>query len=247
MSKLSGKTAIVTGSSRGIGAGIARRLAADGAAVAVNYAGSGDAARAVAKAITDAGGKAVVVQADLSTAAGVTKLFDESEQGLGKIDILVNNAGVFDMAAIADVTEAHYDKLFDVNVKGVTLAMAAAGKRLRDGGRIINITSQIARWVMPGASVYSATKAAVEQLTRIAAIDLGARRITVNAVAPGTTATEMLMSGMTDDVMRQMVAATALGRLGEPADIADVVAFLASEDARWVTGAIVDANGGLKV
>jgi 3-oxoacyl-[acyl-carrier protein] reductase len=246
MSRLQGKVAVVTGSSRGIGRAIAERLARDGAAVVVNYARSADKANQVVAAIQQKGGRAVAVEADVSTASGVRKLFEQAKKQLGKIDILVNNAAIFETRSIAEVDEAQYDRLFGINVRGPLLAMAEATRYLGSGGRIINISSNAARISFPGASVYAATKAALEALIRCISAELGPRGITVNGVAPGTTDTEMLQGGLSPELREMAIKQTPLGRLGRPDDIADVVAFLASDEARWITGTTIEATGGLR-
>lgn len=245
MANLKGKVALVTGASGGIGSAIAKRLAKDGANVAVHYGGSESAAKEVVGAIEAMDRKAVAVQADLAKSDAIAKMFDEVLEHFNGIDIVVNNAGVFVLQPAAEVTEDHIETIFNVNVKGLLLVSAAAARKLRDNGRIINLSSVVATGPMAGASVYAASKAAVEAVVRCQAQELGGRGITVNAVAPGTTDTEMLQSGLDEEARKQMAEQTPLGRLGKPEDIADVVAFLASEDARWVTGATIVASGGL--
>jgi len=243
--RLAGKVALVTGGSRGIGAGIALRLAEDGAAVAISYARNKQAADDIVARISELGSKAIAFQADAASADETQNLIDNVVKSLGRIDILVNNAGVFEMLPIDKVGIDHYQRVFDVNVKGVVATTIAALPKIPDGGRIINISSGAANGTLPGSSIYSATKAALDTLTRIWAQDLGGRRITVNGVAPGTTETDMFNAGVPDEAKQQMIAKTALGRLGEPADIAAVVAFLASDDGRWVTGHTIAADGGI--
>ncbi len=246
--RLSGKVALVTGGSRGIGAAIARRLAADGAKVVVNYARSEGPADEVVRAIEGTGGEARAVRADLGDPAQVRPLFEATIAAFGRLDILVNNAGVFAMRPLTEVDLAHYSGMFDVNVRGPLLASAEAARRFPpEGGRIVNISSQVVRAAIAGGSVYSATKAALESMTRVHATELGPKGVTVNAVAPGTTDTEMLREGLPEEARKMMVGNTAMGRLGTPEDIADVVAFLASDDARWVTGQCIDVSGGLRI
>lgn len=245
--RLEGKVAIVTGGARGIGAAIAKKLGAEGATVVVNYVNSKDAAAKVVEAIKESGAKALAVQANVTKQDDSKRLIDEVVKAYGKIDILVNNAGVSSARPIDQVDIAHYDEIFDVNVKGVVATTIAALPHFNDGGRIINISSGVAEVTVPGFSIYSATKAALNTLTRIWAQDLGARHITVNGVAPGATATDMLESAMPQEARAHMVSKTALGRLGEPADIADVVAFVASDDARWITGQTIRADGGINI
>lgn len=245
--RLEGKVAIVTGGSRGIGAAIAKRLGAEGATVVVNYVNSKDAAAKVVDAIKETGAKALAVQANVTKQDDSKRLVAEVVKAYGKIDILINNAGVAGGKPIDQVDLAHYDEIFDVNVKGVVATTIAALPHFNDGGRIINISSGAAEVSMPGYSIYSATKAALNTLTRIWAQDLGTRHITVNGVAPGATATDMLEAAMPQEDKAAMVAKTALGRLGEPADIADVVAFVASDDARWITGQTIRVDGGINL
>lgn len=245
--RLTGKIALVTGGSRGIGAAIAVSLASQGATVAVNYVSNKSAAERVVADINKLGTKAAAFQANVSLDGDSARLVAEVVKTFGRIDILVNNAGVFEMKSIEDLDLAHYDRLFNVNVKGVIATTIAALPKLSDGGRIINISSGAAKATMVGGSVYSATKAALETLTRIWAQDLGKRRITVNAVAPGTTLTDMLEAGLPEEMKQMYIGKTALGRLGEPSDIADVVTFLASEEARWVTGQTINADGGIQL
>jgi 3-oxoacyl-[acyl-carrier protein] reductase len=247
MPRLTGKVAIVTGSSRGIGEAIARRLARDGAKVVVNFTKNGEAAERVASEIRYAGGNAFTCQADLSDPDQIPQLFDLTREAYGRLDILVNNAAVAELnTPIEQIDLGHFHRQFDVNVRGLLLAtkyaVAAIGG---DGGRIINLSSGITRTPAPGSTVYAATKAAVELFTRALARELGPRGITVNAVSPGLTVTDMFKSAMDPAVADSLVAMTPLGRLGTPDDIADVVAFLASDDARWVTGEILGATGGL--
>jgi len=243
--RLQGKIAVVTGGSRGIGAAIALRLAQDGATVAISYNSNKAAADKVVAKIEELGNKAIAVKANASSQQDNQTLVNEVKK-LGKIDILVNNAAIAEMGPIDTVGIDQYERLFDTNVKGVVASTLAALPNFNDGGRIINISSGAARASIGGFSLYSATKAALEALTRVWAQDLGKRRITVNAVAPGTTLTEMLESAMDSNAQAMFVEKTALGRLGQPEDIADVVAFLASDDSRWVTGKTIDADGGLQ-
>lgn len=242
---LQGKTALVTGGSRGIGAAICRELARQGAKVIVHYGSSEAAARQVAEEIIAAGGQARLAQADMKREADVRGLFDTSEAAFGKIDILVNNAGVFVGGPVAELTEESINAVLDVNIKGVLYASAQAATRLNNGGRIINITSIVSRAAVKHMSVYCASKAAIDAITRCQARELGERGITVNAVAPGATDTDMLNSGLSEHARQRMIDHTALGRVGTPEDIARVVAFLASDAGGWVNGALIDANGGL--
>jgi 3-oxoacyl-[acyl-carrier protein] reductase len=245
--RLAGKVALVTGGSRGIGAAIALRLAEEGAAVAINYARNKEAADDIVARIGELGSKAIAFKANVASPDETQGLIENVIKVLGRIDILINNAGVFEMLPIDQVNLEHYQRVFDVNVKGVIATTIAALPKIPDGGRIINISSVVARASWAGSSVYSATKAALDTLTRIWAQDLGPRRITVNGVAPGTTETDMFKGGVAEEAKQDMIAKTALGRLGEPADIAAVVAFLASDDGRWVTGHTIAADGGINV
>jgi len=245
--RLQGKVALVTGGSRGIGAAIALRLAEEGATVALSYVSNKNAADEIVGKISELGSKGYAFKANASSAEESEKLVDDVIKTVGKLDILVNNAGVFEMVTIDKVDLKHYERLFDVNVKGVIATTIAALKKISDGGRIINISSVSAQIAMPGASVYSATKAALNTLTRIWAQELGARKITVNGVAPGATTTDMLNSGVTEEGKKHFIQKTALGRIGEPEDISAVVAFLASEDGQWITGQTIVADGGINI
>jgi 3-oxoacyl-[acyl-carrier protein] reductase len=242
--RLNGKVALVTGASRGIGRAIALRLARDGAGVVVNYAGSEQQARQVVQGIEQAGGRAVAVQADVSNVADVGRLFDATFQHFGRLDILVNNAGVILYKLLTDTTEEEFDRLMAVNVKGTYFCCQQAARRMADGGRIVNLSTSITATMLPTYSAYAASKGAVEQITRILAKELGARGITVNAVSPGPTDTELFGQGKTEEEKRRFGQMAALGRLGQPEDIADAVAVLCSDDARWITGQNVRANGG---
>lgn len=244
--RLAGKVAVVTGGSRGIGAGIALRLAEEGATVAVNYNNSKDAADKIVKQIEELGSKAAAFKGNVSSEQDSKNLFAEVTKEFGSIDILVNNAGVYDTRFIKDVTEEHVDYVIDTNIKGVIYATKEALKNFADGGRIINISSKAAQSAMPGFSVYSATKAALDTLTRTWAQELGKRKITVNGVAPGPVASDMFNT-VPQELKDEFINKTALGRIGEPEDIAAIVAFLASEDGRWVTGHTIAADGGITV
>jgi 3-oxoacyl-[acyl-carrier protein] reductase len=245
MNKLTDKVAIVTGGSRGIGAAISKRLAKDGATVVVNYTRNAESADRVVAEIQASGGKAVAVQADMSDLAAIDKLFAKNLELHGKLDILVNNAGLSEMRAIEKVDEALYESLFNVNVRAPIFAIQAAVRSMGSGGRIVNITSSITKNPNPEASVYAGTKAALETITRSLAAELGSRQITVNAVGPGVVSTDMLNGMISPEWQQSLIADTPLGRLGLPEDIADVVAFLVSNDARWITGEIIAATGGL--
>lgn len=248
MSKLAGKVAIVTGASKGIGAAIAKALAADGAKVVVNYATSKSGADAVVQAITDAGGQAVAAQGDVSDSADAKRLVDTAIATYGKLDILVNNSGVYEFGALNEVTETQFRRMFDLNVLGLLLMTQAASAQLSEGGSIINIGSGVTAITPPGTVVYTATKGAVDVITGVLAKELGPRKIRVNSVNPSLTATEGTQSAgmLASEFEAGIVAQTPLGRLGQPQDIADVVAFVASDDARWLTGEKIIAGGGLR-
>ena len=234
MSKLTGKVAVVTGAAKGIGAEIARRLAAEGAAVVVNYASSREGADKVVADIVGAGGKAAAVQGNVAMPADVNRIFAEAKSAFGKVDILVNNAGVYRFAAIEEVTEGEFHRQFDTNVLGLLLATKAAVAQFGpdDGGSIINISSVVSRLTPPGTSIYAATKAAVDAITRVLAKELGPRNIRVNAINPGGVETEGTHAAgiIGSDFEAQMVQQTPLGRMGQPSDIAPVAVFLASDD-----------------
>ncbi|WP_227322915.1 SDR family oxidoreductase [Acidisoma silvae] len=238
------RTAIVTGASKGIGAAIARRLAADGFQTVVNYAASQDAAKETVAIIEGAGGRAIAIRADVSDAAAVTALFDAAEDAFGPIDVVVNNAGISKMAPLATVTDQDFHQLLAVNLTGAFNGMREAARRVRDGGRIINLSTSIIGAYLPGAGVYTATKAAVEALTHTLAKELGARQVTVNAVAPGPVATDLLFVGRSEDLLQRLAQDSPLGRLGQPEDIARIVSFLAGPDSGWVNGQVIKANGG---
>jgi 3-oxoacyl-[acyl-carrier protein] reductase len=248
MGDLNGKVAVVTGASKGIGAEIAKGLAAAGASVVVNYASSKEGADKVVSAIKGKGGKAVAVKADVSKAADVQRLFDETKKAYGALDVLVNNAGVYTFQPLAEVTESEFHRQFNTNVLGVLLATKEAEKHFpASGGSVINISSVVARTAIPTASVYSATKAAVDQITRVLAKELGPKKIRVNAINPGGVETEGLHSAgiAGSDFEKDMVARTPLGRIGQPNDIAPVAVFLASAASGWMTGEVIGVDGGL--
>jgi 3-oxoacyl-[acyl-carrier protein] reductase len=249
MSDLKGKVAVVTGASKGIGAGIARSLGAAGAAVAVNYSSSREGAERVVADIKAKGGKAIAVKGDVAKAADVRHLFDETEKAFGRLDVLVNNAGIYQFQPLEDITEDEFHRLFNTNVLGTILATKEAVKHFgASGGSVINISSVASEDAVPTASVYSATKGAVDAVTRVLAAELGPRKIRVNAIAPGGVETEGTHAAgvVGSDFEKQMVARTALGRLGQPDDIARVAVFLASDDAAWLTGERLAASGGLR-
>lgn len=239
------KSAIVTGSSKGIGAAIARRLARDGLAVTVHYGHDRRAAEAVVAEIEASGGRAVATGADLADPAAMTALFNAAEQAFGGVDMLVNNAGMMKLGPIAQVEDADFDRQVAVNIGGVFRGMRAAARRLRNGGRIISFSSSVVGLYQPGYGVYAATKAAVEAMTHILAKELGARGITVNAVAPGPIETELFLTGKTDEQVGAIARMSPFGRLGQPDDIASVVAFLTGPDGSWISGQTIRANGGV--
>jgi 3-oxoacyl-[acyl-carrier protein] reductase len=248
MGKLKGKVAVVTGASKGLGAAIAEELAAHGAAVVVNYASSSQQAEELVATIRSAGGKATAVQADVSKPAEARKLIDASVSEFGRLDILVNNAGVYDFLPLAQITEAHFDRIFDLNVKGLLFATQAAAAVMGDrGGSIVNISSIASVDAPAGASVYSGSKGAVEVITRSLAAELGPQKILVNAVLPGPVDTEGNRAmANAEQINAMFLARTPLGRIGRPRDIATVVSFLVSPEAGWITGQTIQAAGGLR-
>ncbi|MFL9994494.1 SDR family oxidoreductase [Paraburkholderia sediminicola] len=239
------QVAIVTGASRGIGAAVAQRLANDGFAVAVNYASSSSEADALVAQLTAAGAKAIAVKADVSKADDVRRMFETTEQQLGKVDVLVNNAGVLKTVPLADTSDALYDQTFDINVRGTFNTLREAGARMNNGGRIVNFSSTTLALNMPGYAIYNGTKAAVEAFTHVFAKELRGRNITVNAVAPGPIATSLFLDGKTEEQIQTFAKMPPLQRLGQPDDIASVVSFLVGPDAGWVNGQILRANGGV--
>lgn len=245
--KLAGKVAVVTGASKGIGAAIAKRLAAEGAEVVVNYATSKPGADKVVADITGAGGKALAVQGDVAKKAHIDRLFSETKKAFGRLDILVNNAGIYDFAPLEQITEEHFHKQFNLNVLGLLLTTQEALKYFGPtGGNVVNISSLVSTLAPPSASVYSATKGAVDTITISLAKELGARKIRVNAVRPGLVETEgTVSSGFTEgDFHDDYVKGAPLGRIGQPEDIAAAVAYLASDDSSWVTGETLLVSGG---
>ena len=240
MSQSDNRVAIVTGASRGIGAAIAERLAYDGFAVVINYAGKANEAEALGAKIKRFGGEALVVQADVSDPAAVARLFDSAEEAFGGLDVLVNNAGIMRLATLAEVDDA----LVDSHI-AVINTLREAARRLRDGGRIINLSSSVVGLYQPTYAVYAATKAGVEAMTRVLSKELRGRNITVNAVAPGPTATALFLDGKSQDVIGHLTKLAPLERLGRPEDIASTVAFLAGPDGAWINGQVLRANGGI--
>jgi 3-oxoacyl-[acyl-carrier protein] reductase len=245
MKSASTKSAIVTGASRGIGAAIAERLAHDGFSVVVNYAGSDTEASAVVTRIKANDGEAIAVQADVSKPADVARLFDNAEKQFDGVDVLVNNAGIMPLSKIADAEDSLFDRIVAVNLKGTFNGLRVAAKRLRVGGRIINFSTSVLGLKLETYGIYSATKAAVEILTAILAKELRGKSITVNAVAPGPTGTDLFLKGKSQDLVDRFAKMNPLERLGTPQDIAGVVAFLAGPDGSWINGQVIRANGGM--
>ncbi|SAL09692.1 short-chain dehydrogenase/reductase SDR [Caballeronia sordidicola] len=246
--RLNGKVALVTGASKGIGAAIAKAFAAEGAQVVVNYASSKAGADAVVQAITSAGGKAIAVQGDVSNADQAQGIVDAAVKQFGRLDVLVNNAGVFDMRPLEAIDVDHYRKMFDINVLGTLLVTKAAAAHFGEGASVINLSSQITSFNPPGSAAYSASKGAVDNITSVLANELGPRKIRVNAISPGTTETEgtHAMGFIGSPFEAQLASQTPLGRTGQPGDIAAVAVFLASDDARWLTGEKIAASGGFR-
>ena len=247
MSKLTGKVAVVTGASKGIGAAIAKALAAEGASVVVNYASSKAGADAIVAAITKAGGKAVAVGGDVSKSAEAQGIIDAAIKSYGRLDILVNNSGVYGFAPLEAITEDDFHRHFNINVLGLLLTTQAAVKHLREGASIINVGSNISRLTPATSAVYTATKSAVDAITRVSAKELGPKKIRVNSINPGLVETEGTQSGgvIGSDFEKELVSQTPLGRIGQPGDIASVAIFLASDDSGWLTGELLAASGGL--
>jgi 3-oxoacyl-[acyl-carrier protein] reductase len=237
--------ALVTGGSRGIGAAISERLAAEGFAVAIDYAGRRDAAEQLAERIRANGGEAIALQADVADPAAVQALFDAVEARFGGIDVVVNSAGVMQLAPIAASDDAQFERMVAINLKGSFNAMREAARRVRDGGRIVNLSTSVVGVNLEGYGVYAATKAAVETMTRTLSKELRGRSITVNAIAPGPTATDLFLDGKSPELIEKLAKMNPLERLGTPADIANVVAFLAGKDGGWINGQVVRANGGM--
>jgi 3-oxoacyl-[acyl-carrier protein] reductase len=241
---LEGKVAIVTGSSRGIGAEIARMLAGAGAKVIVNYFSNRYAAEALCNEIAGAGGEALPVRADVSHAAEVRILFDAAIGRFGCLDILVNNAGILLSREIADIRDEEFDRVWSINTRSVFYALREAATRMADGGRVVSLSSTVTRLMLPNYAAYAASKGAVEQLTRIFAKEAGGRGITANVVSPGPVNTEMFTTGKSEETIRRMAAMSFQGRVGEPRDVANLVLFLVSAEAAWITGQNISASGG---
>lgn len=249
MKKLSNKVAVVTGASKGIGAGIAKGLAAEGASVVVNYASAKEGAEKVVADIVAAGGKAIAVQADVSKTADVERLFTETKNAFGDVDVLVNNAGVYQFGTIEQINEEEFHRQFNTNVLGVLLATQGAVKSFGDrGGSIINISSTVTRITPAASAVYTGSKGAVDAITQVLSKELGSRKIRVNAINPGMVETEGTHSAgfIGSDFQLEAVKQTPLGRLGQSDDIAPIAVFLASEDSRWLTGETIIASGGMR-
>lgn len=245
MSTLKDKVILVTGASRGIGAEIAQQLSSAGAKIIVNYSGGKDAADQVVSSIKDKGGDAIALQADVSNPRSVKELFDQSISHYGKMDVLVNNAGIMITKLIQDTTDEDFSRQFDINVRGTFNTLREAASRLSDNGSIINFSSTTTRLMMPTYGTYVATKAAVEQLTRVFAKEVGVRGINVNAILPGPTNTKLFTAGKPQEIIDRMASLNAFNRLGEPVDIARIVAFLAGDDAKWISGQTIGANGAM--
>ena len=245
MTSQSKRVAIVTGASRGIGAAVAERLAADGLTVVINYSGDVKSAEALAKKIEARGGRALTAKADVSDAGAVRGMFDAAEAAFGGVDVLVNNAGIMKLARIADSDDALFDQQIAINLKGSFNAMREAAKRLRDGGRIVNFSTSVVGIKLETYGVYAATKAAIETMTAILSKEMRGRNITVNAVAPGPVGTELFLHGKSQELIDQMSKMNPLQRLGTPADIAATVSFLAGPDGGWINGQVLRANGGM--
>ena len=239
------KVAIVTGASRGIGAAIAERLGRDGFAVIVNYSGNAELAEAVVGRIEAAGGKALAARADVSDAAAVRRMFDAAEAAFGGVDVLVNNAGIMKLSKIADADDTSFDQQIAINLKGTFNTLREAAKRLRDGGRIVNFSTSVVGTKLETYGIYTATKAAVEALTPILAKELRGRSISVNALAPGPTATDLFLNGKSPELVERFSKMPPLERLATPEDIAGAVAFLAGPDGGWINGQVLRANGGI--
>ncbi|MDF2189695.1 SDR family oxidoreductase [Paraflavitalea sp. CAU 1676] len=245
MNTLINKVVLITGASRGIGAAVARKIASEGAKVIINYAGSQVEADQTVQSIKANGGDAIALQADVSKADQVAALFDAAIAHYGRIDVLVNNAGIMITKLLKDTTDEDFTRQFDINVRGTFNTLREAATKLANGGSIINFSSTTTRVMMPTYSTYVATKGAVEQLTRVFAKEIGARGINVNAVLPGPTNTELFTKGKPQEVIDRLASLTAFNRIGEPDDTAKVVAFLASDDAKWISGQTIGVNGAM--
>lgn len=245
MKTLDQKVILITGSSRGIGAAIAIKMAAAGAKVIVNYAGGKEAAEEVVNQIKTAGGDAIALQADVSKSAEVKKMFDEAIAHYGRIDVLVNNAGIMITKTIKDTTDEDFTRQFDINVRGTFNTMREAAGKLADNGTVINFSTSVNRIMLPGYATYVATKAAVEQLTRVFSKEVGSRGINVNSVSPGPTNTELFTNGKSQEVIDRLASLSPFNRIGEPNDISEIVLFLASDQAKWINAQNIGVNGGM--
>lgn len=245
MNTLNNKVVLVTGSSRGIGAEIARELAAEGAKVVINYAGSKESAEKIAADIKQSGGDAIALQGDVSKPADVKQLFDDAIAHYSRIDVLVNNAGIMTNKFIKDTTDEDFDRIFNINVKGTFNTLREAATKLADNGSIINFSTSVNRIMLPTYGTYVATKAAVEQLTRVFSKEIGSRGINVNSVSPGPTNTELFVTGKSTETINRLASLSSFNRLGEASDIAKVVVFLASDSAKWINAQNIGINGGM--
>ena len=245
MSERNNRVALVTGASRGIGAKVAKRLARDGLAVVVNYTAGAEPADALVREIEHGGGRAIAAQADVSDPAAVKRLFDAAEAAFGGVDVLVNNAGIMLLGTVAEMDDDAFDRMVAVNLKGTFNTLREAARRLRDGGRIINTSSSVTTLLQPTYAAYAATKAGVEALTGVLTKELRGRNITVNAIAPGPTATELFLKGKPQEVVDRLAKLSPLERLGQPADIAAAVSLLAGPDGGWINGQTIRVNGGV--
>jgi 3-oxoacyl-[acyl-carrier protein] reductase len=245
MTDKTSKVAIVTGASRGIGAAVAERLAIDGFTVVINYSASAKPAESLAREIEGKGGRALAIKADVADAGAVRGMFDAAQAAFGGVDVLVNNAGIMKLARIADSDDALFDQQIAVNLKGSFNTMREAGKRLRDGGRIVNFSTSVVGTKLETYGVYAATKSAIETMTAILSKEMRGRNITVNALAPGPTSTDLFLEGKSPELVERMAKMNPLERLGTPEDIAAVVAFLVGPDGGWINGQVLRANGGM--
>lgn len=245
MTDLKNKTAIVTGSSRGLGKTIAKLLAFNGANVIINYSSNENQAKEVVSEIIQSGGQAYAIQADISNPVEITKLFDQTIEKYGKIDIVINNAGIMITKFTKDTSEEDFDKTFSINTKSVFFSMKESATKMADNGRIINISSSVTRVMFPTYGVYSASKAAVEQMTKVFAKEIGSKGITANTISPGPINTELFLQGKTEEVIQRIAGLTAFNRIGETDDIAPIILFLASDKSQWITGQNFGVNGGM--
>jgi 3-oxoacyl-[acyl-carrier protein] reductase len=245
MNRLNNKVVLITGASRGIGAAVAKKLASEGAKVIINYAGNQAEADKTVQEIKDNGGDAISLKADVSKVGDVTALFDAAIAHYGRIDVLINNAGIMINKLLKDTTDEDFTRQFEINVRGTFNTLREAASKLANGGTIINTSTTLTRVMIPTYATYAASKAAVEQMTRVFAKEMGTRGITVNAVSPGPTSTELYLKGKTQEIIDRQAALSAFNRLGEVDDIAKVISFLASDDAKWISGQIIGVNGAM--